>query len=481
MHIVHVSAECYPVAKAGGLGDVVGALPKYLKEIDVDAWVIIPKYDVPWVEEHKFKTIFESDAYLGEKHFQYRIQKEEKDTLGFPFFVAEIKGRFDRPGIYIDPYSGYPYWDEFERNLSFQIAALDWIQSMKDKPDLIHCHDHQTGLIPFMLKKCTIYDDIKHIPTVFTIHNGQYHGSVDFGYAHLLPSFNWNDYGLLDWDGKLNSLASGIKNAWQLTTVSESYLEELRYECNGLESLIGHESQKSSGILNGIDVEVWNPANDSHIAYHYDAKTVAKGKKQNKEELCKYFDLDPALPTYSFIGRLVREKGADILPDLISNFLRTSHEANFIVLGTGDPDLHDRFLHMKNHHTGYFDTSIEYNEKLAHQIYAGTDFLLMPSRVEPCGLNQMYAMRYGSIPIVRSVGGLKDTVKDINEKNGYGFRFKGFNMPDAMEALERSYQLYNHQSKKFKSLRTKVMKLDFSWNKSAERYRELYQSINTNI
>jgi starch synthase len=177
----------------------------------------------------------------------------------------------------------------------------------------------------------------------------------------------------------------------------------------------------------------------------------------------------------------VREKGADILPDLISNFLHTGNEANFIVLGTGDPDLHDRFLHMKNHHTGYFDTSIEYNEKLAHQIYAGTDFLLMPSRVEPCGLNQMYAMRYGSIPIVRSVGGLKDTVKDINEKNGYGFRFKGFNMPDAMEALERSYQLYNNQPKKFKSLRKQVMKLDFSWNKSAECYKELYQSINTNI
>jgi len=399
--------------------------------------------------------------------------------LGFPFYVAEIPGRFDRAGVYIDPDSGYPYWDEFERNMTFQIAAVEWIQSMSQKPDIVHCHDHQAGLIPFMMTRCPAYHNLNEIPTVFTIHNGQYQGSYDFGYARLLPSFNWNDYGLLDWDGRLNCLAAGIKTCWKLTTVSESYMDELRYNSNGLELLIANEVLKSTGILNGIDVDVWNTATDPLIHFNFDVKNVEEGKEKNKKELCKYFDLDPKLPTYSFIGRLVREKGADLLPDLISYFLRANHEANFIVLGTGDQDLHDRLLHMKNHHTGYFDTSIEYNEKLAHQIYAGTDFLLMPSRVEPCGLNQMYAMRYGSIPIVRGTGGLKDTVKDLQEKGGYGIRFNEFNLLEAMDALHRSYRLYCDKPEKFKGIRKKIMQLDFSWNRSANQYKKLYKSINS--
>lgn len=480
MQVIHISAECYPVAKVGGLGDVVGALPKYFKDLDINARVIIPKYQLPWIEQHSFETVFESEAYLGDHSFRFRIQKEVDDALGFPFYVAEIPGRFDRGGIYIDPDSGYPYWDEFERNLSFQIAAVEWILSLDDKPDLVHCHDHQTGLIPFMMTRCPVYDSLKSIPTVYTIHNGKYQGSYDFGYARLLPSFNWNDYGLLDWDDRLNCMATGIKTCWKLTTVSESYMEELRYDSDGLELLIANEIPKSVGILNGIDIDVWNTSSDPHIKFNYDIDSIEEGKSKNKQELCKYFDLDPELPIYSFIGRLVREKGADILPDLISNFLHTNHEANFIVLGTGDADLHDRFKNMKNHHTGYFDTSLEYNEKLAHQIYAGTDFILMPSRVEPCGLNQMYAMRYGSIPIVRSTGGLKDTVKDIQESDGYGIRFNEFNMLDAMEALKKAYNLYYDDQEKFKNIRKRIMKLDFSWKKSAKRYKQLYNSIKQN-
>lgn len=475
MHVIHISAECYPVAKTGGLGDVVGSLPKYLNQIDIQPWVVIPKYDVSWFDGHSLETVHESDAMLGDKRFHFSIQKETKDSLGYPLYVIDIPGRFNRPGIYIDPYSGYPYWDETERFLSFQIAALQWINSFEVKPDILHCHDHHTALIPFMTSHCFEFSDLKYIPTTLTIHNGEYQGINDFGYAQLLPDFDWSKYGLLDWNGKFNSLATGIKTCWKLTTVSESYLKELQESCKGLEPLLRQESAKSTGILNGIDDDVWNPSVDSHLVKNYSQKTISSGKKANKKELCGYFDLDPELPTIAFIGRLVREKGADLLPDLISQFLNEGNKTNFIILGTGDQALHHIFAQMGDHFTGYFDATLSYNEKLAHEIYAGSDFLIMPSRVEPCGLNQMYSMKYGTIPIVRSVGGLKDTVIDIDD-DGYGIRFNEFNLDDAKTALYRALSLFEDK-KRFNALRKKIMGLDFSWKRSARQYKSLYENL----
>jgi len=476
MKIIHLSAECYPVAKVGGLADVVGALPKYLNKQTEQASVVIPAYATPWIDKHEFEVVFEGSAPLGYENFDFRIKKEVSNSLGFPFYVIDIPGRFDRPGIYVDQESGEGYWDSFERFASFQIAVLDWLKTKKEKPDIIHCHDHHTGLVPFMLTQSHRYEEMKHIPTVLTVHNGEYHGVYDRGKSYLLPSFDEQNAGLLDWDGKLNCLAAGLKTCWQITTVSHSYMEELGRNSNGLEWLFQNEKQKSRGIINGIDTSVWDPETDPMIAHHYNQRKMADGKRENKQALCEQFSLDPQYPTISFIGRLVHEKGADLLPDVFRTFLESPQSINFIVLGTGDRNLHQQFEAMSNRFVGYFDASLSYNEPLAHQIYAGSDFMIMPSRVEPCGLNQMYSMRYGTIPIVRNVGGLKDTVTDLGKPDGYGFVFNDFTLEAANHAVQRAINLFQ-DGRKMAGIRKKIMRLDFSWNASAKEYIKMYKQL----
>lgn len=477
MQIIHLSAECYPAAKAGGLGDVVGALPKYLNKLGENCEVMIPKYQTSWILSQKFETIFEGTALLGSGQFSFEIQRLISTYLGFPFYVIDIPGRYDRPGIYIDPWSGHGYWDGLERALSFQIAALEWMISKDVLPDVVHCHDHQTALIPFMMSKCHRYYRLQNVPSVLTVHNAEYHGDHQRDKFHLLPAFDFEHIGILDWNGRFNSLAAGLKCAWHITTVSQSYMDELSSNSNGLELLFDHEKPKSIGIINGIDADVWDPATDAHLDVNYSFNTRRKGKRANKEILCKQFGLNPALPTITFIGRLVREKGADLLPDLFRKFMYSKHEVNFVLLGTGDPLLHEIFVRMESDHMGFFDATLEYNEKLAHQMYAGSDFILMPSRVEPCGLNQMYAMRYGTVPIVRSVGGLQDTVRDISEEDGYGIRFDDFNLEAAEHAIHRAFDLY-YDEKRFSKIISEIMRLDFSWENSARKYLNMYKNLN---
>ena len=478
MDVIHYSAECYPAAKAGGLGDVVGALPKYQQQHGANARVVMPAYQTPWLESKSYNVVHAGVSQLGKEGFSFEIRNITNADLGFDLYTVHIPGRFDRPGIYIDPDSGYGYWDELERFTAFQVAALEWTQALENQPDLLHCHDHHAGLIPFMITRCFKFKQMESIPTVLTIHNGEYHGEHAMDKYELLPPFDWSQIGLLEWGGKMNSLAAGIKCAWRVTTVSEHYMEELAEDASGLESLIRDEWPKTEGIINGIDTEVWDPSSDPLIDHHYTVKESRKGKAANKEQLCEQFDLDPELPLVSFIGRLVEEKGADLLPDLFEHFLKSGTKVNFVILGTGLPHLHDRFQAMSKSYLGYFDARLEYNEKLAHQIYAGTDFIIMPSRVEPCGLNQMYAMRYGSIPIVRSTGGLHDTVKDLSETGGYGILFDKFSLETAIEAVERAITLYKNKQQRGR-LRHKVMRLDFSWSRSAEQYMEMYQELTT--
>lgn len=478
MKIVHITAECYPVAKAGGLGDVAGALPKYLNQSGHDSTVILPFYHNEWMKAAETEVIHKGKAPFGSGSFNFNIHKLIKPSLGFPLILVDIPGKFDRPGIYTDPWSGHPYWDEKERFFSFQIAALEWLVNQKELPDIVHSHDHHTGLVPFMMQQCFRFEKLHEIPTILTIHNGEYQGRHDMGSYSLLPAFNLENIGLLEWDGSLNSLASGIKCAWKVTTVSEGYMKELLEDCHGLEYLLRHEEQKTAGILNGIDTDVWDPATDSYLDKNYSAKNYKSGKKENKKLLCKEFGLDPDKPLFSFIGRLVREKGADLLPELISNSHKNGIEASFFVLGTGDPALHDLFRKLQGEFVGYFDSRLEYNEKLAHLVYAGSDFLLMPSRVEPCGLNQLYSMRYGTIPLVRKTGGLADTVIDISVKNGYGLVFEDFSVDQAEKSVERGVELFS-KKQLFDKTRKLVMKLDFSWQKATENYISLYQSLLT--
>lgn len=476
MKVLHISAECYPAAKAGGLGDVVGALPKYLNNAGLSTGVIIPKYQSKWFEGKPFQPVYQGVVRLHKRHFPFSIQQFTGDELGFPFFVADLPGLFDRPGIYADP-SGHGYGDEAERYLAFQQAVLQWVVDSPGKPALLHCHDHHTGLIPFMVRHCPAYRSLQHIPTVFTIHNGAYHGNYGWDKMYLLPFFDAEARGLLDWGNTINPLATAIKCAWRVTTVSPSYLEELREDSNGMEALLQHERHKCLGIINGIDTQVWDPKADPFLPALWE-DTLEAFKEANKTAIGQRFRIDRKLPLVTFVGRLVGEKGADLLPDLIDRVLQSGMQVAFAVLGTGQPWIHDAFSNLASRYPGRFDVALEYNEGFAHQLYAGSDFLMMPSRVEPCGLNQMYAMRYGTMPIVRSVGGLKDTVPDIGapNKKGRGIRFTGFNLDDGHIAVYRAVELY-HNRPVFEDIRQRITAIDFSWERSAADYREVYEQM----
>jgi len=477
MKVLHISAECYPAAKAGGLGDVVGALPKYLNKSGIPTGVIIPKYGTRWIREQHFAPIYRGAVRLHNYSVPFTIEKQVHETLGFPLFVANIPGKFDRPGIYADP-SGANYGDEVERALCFQQAVLQWIVNSPGKPQILHCHDHHTGLVPFMVRFSPEYQSLARTPTVFTIHNGMYHGAFGWNNLYLMPLFQGAARGMLDWGDAINPLAAAIKCAWRVTTVSPSYLEELKQSSNGMEWLFIHEQHKSLGILNGIDAQVWNPRTDELILQNLNAN-IAHYKNDNKYALVNRFNIDPDLPIITFIGRLAREKGADLLPDLFSQVLHSGMRVNILVLGTGERHIMEAFAYMRGRFPGRFDAALEYNEGLAHQLYAGSDFLLMPSRVEPCGLNQMYAMRYGTIPIVRSVGGLKDTVPDIGEPDGSGrgIRFDHFTLEDASMAMYRAAELYFNHYAIFERTREKIMQIDFSWERATRQYMTMYSEM----
>jgi starch synthase len=467
MEIIHVSAECYPVAKAGGLGDVVGALPKYQNKMGHLAKVVMPMYRTKFLYENEFEVVHKGGFGMSNYWFDYTIIKESTNFLGFDLYLVDIFGLLDREKI-------YGYNDDTERFTAFQIAVVDWISKWKHTPDVVHVHDHQAGLIPFMMQNCFAYRHLNYIQTVLTIHNAEYQGWMGWDKAGYIPDWDKWKWGSLDWEKNINPLASGIKCAKKVTTVSPGYLNELKYNANGLEKLFEYEKGKCFGILNGIDEEVWDPATDKYIELNYSVEDATSGKEGNKKVLCQQFNLDESKPLIVFIGRLVSEKAADLLPQAISDAIYGMEGSmNFLILGSGDPSVEWQLQQLNGSFMGYYNSQIGYNEKLSHQMYAGADFLLMPSRVEPCGLNQMYAMRYGTIPIVRNTGGLKDTVKDFGEPGGYGICFNNATVWDITYSIHRAVELYKQQER-IDEIRSTIMQIDFSWENSAGRYIELY-------
>ena len=470
MNVIHLSAECYPVAKVGGLGDVVGALPKYLCRDGIQASVVMPFYDRKFVRENDFETVCDGTGQLGHRHFDFTILKESTNKLGFELYLIRIPGLLDRQEVY-----GYP--DEREQFVAFQLAFLEWMVQTRTRPDIIHCHDHHTGLIPFLVSHSYRYNSLKSIPTICTIHNAEYQGWLGWDKVSYLPEIDLSKSGLLDWGGCINSLAASVKCCWKFTTVSPSYLEELSINSNGLEHLFKMEQQKGIGIINGIDTEVWNSETDPLIKAHYNLESVYEGKKANKKHLCKEFGLTLKNPLIVFIGRLVGEKGADILPEIIDRVCTEfKDKVSFLVLGSGEPEVEQELRLLLPTHKKQYGLFIGYDEELAHRIYAGADFIIMPSRVEPCGLNQLYSLRYGTMPVVANTGGLHDTVIDIDASEGYGLRFAKATADEAFEAVNRAVTLYA-DGKRLKELQKRMMSLDFSWNRSADQYIELYNSL----
>lgn len=470
MEIIHVSAECYPVAKAGGLGDVVGALPKYQCKAGHIAKVVMPMYRTKFLYENEWTVDFKGSANLGNWFFEYTIIKESTNKLGFDLFLVDINGLLDRQKI-------YGYDDDAERFTAFQIAVVNWMCSWEHRPDIVHCHDHHTGLIPFMMQYCYDYNKLASIPSVFTIHNAQYQGWIGWDKSRYIPRWDLWKRGMLDWQDAINPLASAVKCAAKVTTVSHSYMAELRYHSNGLEKLFEYEKGKCTGILNGIDNEVWNPATDKYLTHHFGVKEVTAGKQKNKEVLCRQFGLDADKPLFVFIGRLVGEKAAEILPDAIKSAVHnTRAQAGFLVLGSGETHVEWAFQQMVEPYKGMFNCVIGYDETLSHIMYAGADFLLMPSRVEPCGLNQMYAMRYGTVPMVRSTGGLQDTVVDMGDPDGFGIRFNNATAGDVDYSIGRAVSVYQDPAH-MKKMREYMMQIDHSWETTVDEYTNLYRSL----
>lgn len=471
MRVIHLSVECFPIAKVGGLADVIGSLPKFQNRQGAEASVVMPWYDRKFVQENKFEIVAEDQFYQGSEQLVYTIYKEKKNILGFPLYMIKIPGKLDRPEV-------YAYADEAEQWIAFQHAFLHWLKYHNDeRPDVIHCHDHHVGLTPFFMKYSKEFNEFASIKSVITVHNGQYQGWMSWDRAALFPEFDSWKWGVLDWDGQINPLAAGIKAADAFSTVSEGYLKELQLQANGLEILYREVQDKGIGIVNGIDVAYWNPQKDKAIEAKYTIKTANKGKKANKKAFCEAYGLPADRPLLSFIGRFAYAKGADLLVPIFTELLhRNPDKFSIFILGSGDPNVEGAVQHFYDMHLDSTAIYIGYNEDLAHEIYASSDMLLMPSRVEPCGLNQLYALKYGTLPIVRNVGGLHDTIIDAENKEGYGFVFEQPEPGQAVQAVERALVLYNRY-RQWGVVRARAMRLDFSWDRSAKRYLEMYESL----
>lgn len=469
MHIIHLSSECYPIAKVGGLGDVVGALPKYLNKIEG----IESKVVMPYLYNEKVEKIHKEIDHIANLPFRednLAVKIWKTTDFGYNLYLVEIEGFSHRKEV-------YGYGDDDYYFTAFQVATLNWINQWRELPDIIHCHDYHTGFVPFLMKHAHQYARFREIPTVFTIHNGKYQGQMSWDIPDCFPWFDTWQTPLLAWDNCVNAMASAIKCAWRVNTVSPQYMQELMYSDSSLAPLFRQEEKKCCGILNGIDNEEWNPETDKNIEFNFSSRNAITGKNKNKKALCNRFGFDEKLPLVAFIGRFVDQKGVDVLADSIWKAINIAdYKANFLIIGSGDKELSQGIEQMKGYLDERFNCFIGYDEALARLAYAGADFMIMPSRFEPCGLNQFYTFRYGGLPIVRTVGGLLDSVIDFEDEGGNGIRFINLTSDDILHALYRAIKL-KEDKKKINKIVKDNMKLDFSWEKSAEEYLNMYKSL----
>ena len=482
LKILVVSAEAVPFAKVGGLADVAGSLPKALRRLGHDARLALPKYGQ--INEAQFgltKILDSLPVPAGSNHELASISKSTVE--GMPAYLVGNDKYFGREEV-------YGYDDDGERFVFFCRAALEMLKALDWQPDVIHCNDWHTGIIPNWLK--TIYKDdpfFANTATAFTIHNLAYQGI--FG-PELLEFAGLADYGLIPYptDEGLSRvvvlMARGILFAAVINTVSEKYAQEILTPEYGerLDPILVQRRDRLFGILNGLDYEVWNPATDPDIAVNYDdapplspPKLGGKegGRVENKLALQREAGLppDPDVPLIGMISRLADQKGFDILAEASDQLMEL--DLQFVLLGTGEERYHKIFADVAGKYQGQAAVFLEFDGALARRIYAGSDAFLMPSRFEPCGLGQLIAMRYGSVPIVRSTGGLADTVQDYDPATGQGngFAFTDYSEEALLAAVKRAVETYRHKDT-WRTLMERGMRADFSWGVSARKYVELY-------
>ncbi len=482
MRVVLIAAEAVPFVKVGGLADVAGALPAALRRLGAEVALVLPKYSA--IDNNRFglhRLEHSFSLQIGGNYHEASLYVASMPGSDVPVCLIGNDYYFGRDGVYDDPATKLGYEDNGERFAFFQRAALVALKQLGWQPDIIHCHDHQTGLIPAYLKITYGADPFfQRTATLFTIHNLAYQGLFPpavLPLAGLNPSLFYSMSPFEFW-GRVNFMKAGISYADLITTVSPTYAREIQsteeYGC-GLEGVLRDRRNDLFGVLNGMDYSVWNPETDPLIAANYSADNL-EPKKLNKQALLERAGLgDGGAPLIGMISRLVDQKGLDLISEAADAILQLN--VRMVVLGTGQKKYHDMLERMMSEHPSEVRAFFGFDEALAHLIEAGSDFYLMPSRFEPCGLNQMYSLRYGSIPVVRATGGLADTIRDFDETSGEGngFVFHEYSARALLAAVRRAVALYRDKPDLWRRLMARAMREDFSWDHSARRYLELYQ------
>jgi starch synthase len=482
----YLSSEVSPFAKTGGLGDVTGAYPKALKMQNQEVRVIMPKYksinerkyilrevirlrDIPITLNGITQAANVKSAFLPDSKVQ--------------IYFIDIPEFFSRSGLYSDNTSGKDFPDNAERFAYFCKGALETLKILSWRPDIIHCNDWQTALIPYYLK--TMYKDdefLRGIKTIFTIHNFSYQGIFKKNTApHIeIAETEVEKDGAFEHLDQINLVKGALKYSDWITTVSESYAKEISTKREfgyGLEKELQKKKNYFTGILNGVDYSVWSPESDKLLPYKYSVEDLA-GKELNKQALINRVNLtyEENTPLIGMISRIVEQKGYALLLDGLEELMALN--VQIIILGTGDKKLEKQIQSFQKKYANKISLNQAFDETLAHMIEAGSDLFLMPSFYEPCGMNQMYSLKYGTIPIVYNVGGLGETISEYNaeDKSGNGFVFEKYNVKDLVKAIKRAIKIYK-KKEQWQELQSSVMQQDFSWNKSSEKYLEIYKTI----
>ena len=486
LRIVMFSAEVTPFAKVGGMGDVVGALPKALEKLGLHPAAVIPAY-ASVLRQKQFdikpcKTVSGFNVRMGNKTEHARIFQARLNNTEVDVYLIGSHKYFDRAGIYDNPDSGEGYSDNGERFLFFMKSGLELLLRLAIPVDILHCHDSHTALIPGIMRmKYNRSPFFKNVGTLFTIHNLAYQGiyppevlrfaGIDGEHFYPMSPFEyWNS---------VNFMKAGILMADKVNTVSQTYAVEIQTDPeygHGLEGVLRSRRMDLSGIVNGIDYQEWNPETDPFIPAHFSSEDLS-GKEKCKSHLQRHFNLPPdagRVPLIGIVSRLADQKGFELIAEAVPEIVALNMQ--MVILGVGQRKYHDLLQNIALRYPEKIAVHLEFDDALAHKIEAGCDMFLMPSRYEPCGLNQLISLRYGTIPIVRATGGLADTVVPYGKEAGTGFRFDGYSAIEMMAALKLALSVYS-EADHWRNLMVRAMSEDWSWNKSAEKYMQIYRNI----
>ncbi len=474
MRILYVASEAVPFAKTGGLGDVVGALPKYLKRRGHEIAVILPRYrGIP-----ADRVVVSSLTVPMGHPFKFCSVVEPEITDSIRFFLIDYPPYFDREALY--RVSNQDYADNAERFALLSWATLEFAKRAPYSPDIIHCNDWQTAFIPVYLKNYYREDPFfAKTRTLLTIHNQSFQGVFP---KTTLPRISLPEHLFnaeqMEFYGNVNILKGGILFADKISTVSQKYSQEIQTPefGHGLEGVLRNRSRDLSGILNGVDYSKWDPLTDSHLAANYSAENI-EGKLLCKQDVLREFGIEDSAdrPLIGIVSRLADQKGFDLLNLAADSLVQAG--ASLVVLGTGEERYCRFFLSLQRKYPLYVGVKIVYDDRLAHKIEAGADMFLMPSRFEPCGLNQIYSLKYGTVPLVRATGGLDDTIKDYSDPSGgNGFKFSHYSSEELLRMVRRALDVYR-RPQEWLDLMKSCMQYDFSWDRSAEKYEALYRSM----